>query len=76
MQQLNKSQKRLRWSDDEKRQLLNNHKTMSVQELSKLIGKSERGIINQCARMGCSYFNEKPTHSRTDIIGLNGNDSL
>lgn len=76
MDKLNKVQKKLRWTDDERRTVLQNHKALSVQELATLLGKTDRAIINQCARMGCSYFNEKPTHSRTDLIGLNGNDSL
>jgi len=76
MDKRNKKQKHLWWTDDQRRLLLKNHKTMSVQELSVLIGKPEQSIINQCGHMGCSYYNEKKTHSRTDIIGQNGNDGL
>lgn len=46
-------------SEDQKRFLLKNHKTMSIEALAKHFGITVTQTKTQCSRMHCGYFSEE-----------------
>ena len=47
---------KLMWTEDEKRYVLKNHKTVSLEDMADHLSKSEKAVKSQCNRMYCSYF--------------------
>ena len=54
-----KLKKHTKWTDEEKRFLFENHKTMSLSELANHIGVNERTMKTQLGRQGLSYYRGK-----------------
>lgn len=52
---MNKKIKKITWSDDDKRYLLNNAKKLTLSDIAKNLGRKEISVINMSTKLGCGY---------------------
>ena len=62
--ELNKSQSKLRWTDDEKRYFMKNSKEIYIEDLSVMMSKTVQQCIDAATRIGCGYISKKSINNK------------